>query len=572
MKINALLKEKEAILKDIYKYVIEKTLPNVGHSINGKSEKSVYNRKIVDSSKSYYVATISSDEESHSVELRHKSHPYAKVLLEVVQFKEEVDKMHLDHHPGINKFHKKFNNAFYFPCATKYITAIIKNCGKCMVKGAKFKKKKLYMAKVPVKRPNHSWQMDYTHYRGFIIFSNIDIFSKYLWMVVGLDSENSQVTIKCLKKIFDAPTPPPKNTRCDNGKPLFNESVVTYLTNKKINVETGIAYCPECQGVVERVQGTIKAKANVYLNGSRTEVTFKVLKKICKDAVRSYNLEPQSSLSSRDPSKYHLAPYEVHNSIYINHNLYEGKTNNQVYQEIREKASNGLEKARLRMLKELESRNAKQVQNFEVDDKVAVIDPACVNVRVKKQIRIIGVAKVIETFAAGVANIYRIQWLVDGVNSFYKKGCIADRLYNWTCLIGIPPSVDVESFANALYQKNEFRVRDIICKLDETDEILESYLVSWEGWPTSLSSWCPTEDLFEVLSNYVDDVINVSILGEEVVDTLKDICKTDRELRDLLLSAINDKNNGNNEDIAIRYETLFIFHRLIVYPKKLLIF
>ena len=141
VKINKILKEKETLLKDIHNYVVEKKLPHVGHPINGKSAESVYNRKIVDASKPYYAATILSDDQSSLTEMRHKSHPYAKVLLEVVQFKEEVDKMHLEHHPGINKFHKKFNNAFYFPCAIKYITAIIKNCGKCMTKGAKFKKK-----------------------------------------------------------------------------------------------------------------------------------------------------------------------------------------------------------------------------------------------------------------------------------------------------------------------------------------------------------------------------------------------------------------------------------------------
>lgn len=497
------------------------------------------------------------EDNSTQPEIRHKSYLHCKVFMSFAEFKDTVDHMHINFHPGINKFHKKFNNKYFYPGSKKYITAIIKNCGTCTAKGTKFKKKKIYISRIPESRPNSSWQMDYTHFHGFIIFSTIDIFAKYLWMRVAVDTEDSKTTIDCLNSIFNAPTATPRKMRFDNGKPLFNSSVVYYLSNvKKIIVEPGSPYDPEGQGCVERVHRTIKTKCDTLI-GQKLTLGLEMFKEIVNDAVSQYNVEPQSSLSNPHHSKYSLSPYEAYTNQYLNHNLYEGKTNDQVHKEIKEKACDGLERARLKMLKDLEKRNAKQIENFEVNDLVAVIDPGCVKVRVKKKLKIIGIAEIIEVNAAAVENTYRVKWVVDGINTFYKKDCIAERLYNWTCLVGIPRTIDLEQFASTLFQRNEYTVRDIICKIDETDDIMESYLVSWEGWPTKLSSWSTREDVFELLPKF-ENIINVSILGDEVVGTYLKMCETDSHLKQLLKMALNEKAKSS-EDISEKYVFFYFF-------------
>ena len=206
-------------------------------------------------------------------------------------------------HLGINKTLKRVKSLFFWLNMNKTIVDFVRTCDTCQKH-----KHTNYTPKAPLKPivSTQPWQlinidvtgpMTTTKSGNRYIIVCIDHFSKYV-EAIATSSYTAEITAKFILNRIVYRYGTPTNILTDQGTNFESSLIKSLCTSLKINKLRSTAYHPSTNGLVERVNRTIKQMLSCYVNYEHTDWD-----KYLNQLIYAYNTSVQQTNG--------ISPYEI---------------------------------------------------------------------------------------------------------------------------------------------------------------------------------------------------------------------------------------------------------------------
>ena len=155
------------------------------------------------------------------------------------------------------------------------------------------------------KEPYNIVAANLTEFRGFILNIVIEVFSRKAWIDQVASKKPADIK-KSFQKILGEMEKKPKLLLPDNGGEFKNSTMRTFLQNKGINRIFTIPGNPQSNGLIERLNGTVKRRLNRSAM-ARGDINMEDIRK----TVSNYNntvhstigMTPNEAIDTDDPEK-----------------------------------------------------------------------------------------------------------------------------------------------------------------------------------------------------------------------------------------------------------------------------
>lgn len=173
-------------------------------------------------------------------------------------------------HPGKNKTIKLIHNYYWWWNSYKDIKAYVSSCNTCQLgKNSSSKKIGLLSPMDTPKQPLDFFALDTIvlgsaadQTKNKYIQTVIDLNSRYLWAFPTLKN-TTQAVIRSLELMFI--TFKPKVLLTDRGRNFISAGFERFLERHNVRHSITSSYHPECNGAVERVNGTVGRRIRLAL-------------------------------------------------------------------------------------------------------------------------------------------------------------------------------------------------------------------------------------------------------------------------------------------------------------------
>ena len=267
----------------------------------------------------------------------------------------------------------------------------------------------------------------------------------------------------------------------------------------------GRAYNPKAQGLVERVNRTLKvATANMIVDLKLLSVSLPVLGDLVSQVTHNYNLKIHSSTN--------YSPYELYYGMKVMENQL-GTTTTFVNGipgiKLNEMEKNEMNTKALAAQQDRAKRNhtlrwrkykAAIKEKFLVEGQLVLVKPIIRPSPLDKSTTLFHACARVHKILPGT-DYCTLEWITDGPTASDKPGTISK---NWlvTALTKVEDGTDeneiVENMKNYGGWSRNFEISNILGKLSDTKTGAIYYFIQWEGYSAEDSSWVKRENVMDI--------------------------------------------------------------------------